>query len=140
MSSERVTRHIERLLDELDLALEAREWEKVRDLASDVLRLDPDNRDAAAFLAAAERDTVGASGSGTPSGEPDHTPTGPAAPETTPTSFANGRYQVTGSQSAGGPQFVVIDTRTGLAKPISDGLSTRLLFKTFDEIKPTKYK
>ncbi len=56
MPSERIQRQIDRLLDQIEAAVEQRDWERVRELAEDVLRLDPDNGDAQAFLAAAERD------------------------------------------------------------------------------------
>jgi class 3 adenylate cyclase len=58
MLSERVQRQIDRLLDETEAAVVGREWERVRVLAGDVLRLDPDNADARSFLDACDRDGV----------------------------------------------------------------------------------
>ncbi len=58
MASERTQRQINRLLDEAESALAKREWQRVRDLASDTLALDPSNADARSFLAAAERACV----------------------------------------------------------------------------------
>ena len=121
MPSERVTRHIERLLDDLDLALEARDWAKVRDLASDVLRLEPENQDALAFLAAAERDTGDAI-----AGTADITKTddGPPAPTTTdiPSSFANGRYEVIRLLGEGGKKMVYLAHDTTLDRDVAFGL------------------
>src|SRR5262249_38053534 len=57
MPSERVQRRVDALLDEADAAVGARNWDLVRDLCDAVLRLDPGNEDALAFLAAAGRDT-----------------------------------------------------------------------------------
>ena len=56
MPSERVQRQIDRLLDETEAALASRDWERVRALAGDVLRLDPENEDARSFLEASQRD------------------------------------------------------------------------------------
>jgi class 3 adenylate cyclase len=65
MPSERIQRQIDRFLDQIETAVEERDWERVRGLSDDVLRLDPDNEDAQSFLAAAGRDlprTVGRDG------------------------------------------------------------------------------
>ena len=56
MVSERVQRQIERLLDEAEEAIARYDWEAVRQAAQAVIRLDPENSDALAYLAAAERD------------------------------------------------------------------------------------
>ncbi len=80
MASERVQRRIDILLDEADQAIAQSDWSVVRDRAQNVLALDPDNGDAATFLAAADR-ALASSGQ-------------PPASTSTPTSFANGRYQV----------------------------------------------
>ena len=55
LSSARVQRQVVRLLGELEEAVISREWETVRDTSRDVLALEPDNVDAQAFLAAAQR-------------------------------------------------------------------------------------
>jgi uncharacterized membrane protein YhaH (DUF805 family) len=55
MASNRIKRQIERLLDNLEEAVEQRDWQLVRQLAEDVLVLDPDNVDAPPYLSAAER-------------------------------------------------------------------------------------
>ncbi len=60
MPGERIQRQIDRLLDETEAALVERDWTRVRALAGDVLRLDPENADARSFLDACERDGAGA--------------------------------------------------------------------------------
>ena len=58
MASERIQRRIDLLLDEADQALADGDWALVRDSSSKVLALDPDNTDAATYIAAAERAQV----------------------------------------------------------------------------------
>ena len=55
MASERIQRRIDLLLDEADEAVSKSDWVTVADRAQNVLALDPDNKDAATFVAAAER-------------------------------------------------------------------------------------
>jgi hypothetical protein len=52
MPSERTQRQIDRLLDEAEHAIAARDWVAVRQHALDVLRLDPENEDARSDRAA----------------------------------------------------------------------------------------
>ena len=55
MASERVQRRIERLLDQVEEAMDRLDWESVRDCAKVVLGLDSANSDALAFLASVEQ-------------------------------------------------------------------------------------
>ena len=55
MASDRIQRRIERLFDQIEQEADQQNWQLVRDLSDEVLRLDPDNGDALAFLSAAER-------------------------------------------------------------------------------------
>ncbi len=55
MPSDRIQRHLYRLLDQVDEAAAASDWSDVRQLADAALRLDPENEQASARLAAAER-------------------------------------------------------------------------------------
>ena len=55
LSSVRVQRQVVRLLEDLEEAVISRRWESVRDTSHDVLALEPNNVDAQAFLAAANR-------------------------------------------------------------------------------------
>ena len=59
MPSERIQRQVDRLLDEAEAALAANDWPRVREAASNALRLDPENADARSFLEAADRDGGG---------------------------------------------------------------------------------
>jgi hypothetical protein len=121
MASERVQRRIERLLDQIEQAADQRAWERVQDLARDVLTLDPDNPDALAFRAAAERAT------GSPDAAPlaltiaDVAPT-ERAPTPVPTSFAGGRYQVKRFLGEGGKKKVYLAHDTVLDRDVAFAL------------------
>src|SRR5207245_187580 len=54
MPSERVQRQIDRLLDQCEEAIAQRDWAAARELSESVLRMDPGNADALAYLAAAQ--------------------------------------------------------------------------------------
>ena len=54
MASERIQRQIDRLLDQVEEAVELLDWDVVRSRAQAVLALDPENADAVTFLASAE--------------------------------------------------------------------------------------
>ena len=88
MPSERIQRRIDSLLDEADEAVKQRDWSVVRERAESALRMDPENPDALAYLAAADRDT---SAPAARTGVPETSPVSPPAPVATPqpTSFAN---------------------------------------------------
>ena len=102
MASDRIKRRIDSLLDEADAAISRYDWEALREAAQAVLRLDPGNSDARAYLAAAERDT----GSAQPA-QPSPAPRPVPAPiGDQPTSFANGRYQVKQFLGEGGKKKV----------------------------------
>ena len=47
MASDRIQLQIERLLDNLEEAVDQSDWQRVRQLAEDVLVLDPDMEEAA---------------------------------------------------------------------------------------------
>ena len=66
MASDRTNRQINRLLDEAEEAFTEHNWDRVRDTASSALLLDPENRDAINFLAAADR-ALGGPATPTPS-------------------------------------------------------------------------
>ncbi|MBI5946590.1 MAG: protein kinase [Chloroflexi bacterium] len=55
MPTPRVQKRIDALFEEIEAAVAAASWSGVRDLAQEVLDLDPDDADAASFLAAARR-------------------------------------------------------------------------------------
>ncbi len=64
MTSDRIQRLIEALLDDADRAVAAGAWAEVRSLAEAVLALAPDNADALAYVAAANRARNGLPDSG----------------------------------------------------------------------------
>ena len=93
MASERIQRRIDRLLDQIEEAADQRDWENVRALAMEVVSLDPDNVEAPAFLKAAETGLAGAISTPSASESARRASKGVQS-EATPTSFADGRYQV----------------------------------------------
>ena len=60
MVSERIQRRIDRLIDQIEEAMDQLNWESVRDISQAVLALDAQNADATAFLSAAERALISA--------------------------------------------------------------------------------
>src|SRR5947209_3574099 len=104
MPSERVQRHLERLLDQADEAIKQRDWASVRECARDVLSLDPENGDALTFLAAAERNlSAQPSETALPTGGlPSPTPPAATPAAAIPAAFAAGRYQVLSVLGQGG--------------------------------------
>ena len=124
MASERVQRRIDHLLDQIEEAIEQRDWSQVRELARDVIALDPGNNDAQAFLEAAEQ-RLTVSGS-------DHLDEGvqstsasphPAAQVVEqPTSFANGRYEVKRFLGEGGKKKVYLARDTTLDREVAFAL------------------
>lgn len=58
MASERIQRRMERLLDQIEEAMDHLDWEAVREYARAVPRLDPEHSDAVLYLAAAQRDPI----------------------------------------------------------------------------------
>ena len=132
MASDRVQRRIDRLLDQIEEAIEQRDWSQVREIAQDVIALDRDNNDAQAFLEAAEQ-RLSASG-------PTHLEEGVQSPSVSdspkpatdvaeqPASFANDRYQVQRFLGEGGKKTVYLAHDTLLDRDVafalikSDGL------------------
>ena len=118
MASERIQRRIEILLDEADEAVAISDWAVVRDRAQNVLRLDPENKDALSYLAAAERDTEDSqSTQATPLSLPVSAPVSDQ-----PTSFANGRYQVKRFLGEGGKKKVYLAQDTLLDREVAFAL------------------
>ena len=119
MASERVQRQISRLLDEAEQASELEEWETVRNRASRVLAFDPENTDAEVFLAAAQRSLASLE---TAVGSDANVSLAPAPSTTHPTSFANGRYQVTQLLGEGGKKKVYLAHDTTLDREVAFAL------------------
>ena len=55
MTSQRIQRRIDRLLDQAEQAADEKRWSEVETLTHEVLALDADNGDAIALLGAARR-------------------------------------------------------------------------------------
>ncbi|MEC7749567.1 MAG: hypothetical protein VX572_11545 [Chloroflexota bacterium] len=118
MANERVQRRIDILLDEADQAIAQSDWSVVRDRTQNVLALDPDNGDAATFLAAADRALAS-------SGQPPDSTSTPTSKEPTagqPTSFANGRYQVKRFLGEGGKKKIYLAQDTTLDREVAFAL------------------
>src|SRR5579862_3518866 len=94
-------RQIDRLLDEADRAAAERNWSLVRELCDQVLLIDPENADARAFTAIAERGLRGQTAVESSPAAP-----APATAPPLPASFAGGRYTVQGLLGEGGKKVV----------------------------------
>ncbi len=124
---DRMRRQVERLLDEAEEAIRARDWSRVHECARDVLALDPANADAVGFLAAADRALSSLVGPGqSPEGPSDVLSPPPgdgrsaaripllnedgdrARPLSDPTSFCDGRYEVKRFLGEGGKKLVYL--------------------------------
>ena len=124
MPSERVQRRIDRLLDQIEEAIEQRDWSEVRELAQDVIALDRGNNDAQAFLEAAEQ-RLSASGSahldeGVQSTSASPRPAAHVVEQ--PTSFAAGRYEVRRFLGEGGKKMVYLAHDTTLDREVAFAL------------------
>ena len=136
MASERVNRRIDSLLDQTEEAVDQLDWERVHQLAEAVLDLDPNNLDAGQFIAAAERNrsrsaSTGAAG---PHSSADPGTLAPAALEQ-PTSFGNGRYQVTRFLGEGGKKKVYLAQDTLLDREVAFAL---IKTEGLDEVSRTR--
>ncbi|MCH8063372.1 MAG: serine/threonine protein kinase, partial [Chloroflexi bacterium] len=117
MPSERVQRQIDRILDDAEEALALFDWEAVRRNALAVQALDPDNEDALTYLEAAERSLPGgtsaddrkeASATSQPATAQVASPTDVSSSDSTPSSFADGRYSVKRFLGEGGKKKVYL--------------------------------
>ena len=124
MTTERIKRRIERLLDQVEEAADAEDWETVQRLSLQVLDMDEGNVDAQTFSRMAERSLgvaptpAAPTAPATPTPEPAMaTPTQeaptlalptPPAQAQTPTSFSDGRYEVKRFLGEGGKKMVYL--------------------------------
>src|SRR6185436_12751670 len=106
-----------RLLEQAGEALDRLDWPQVRARAEAVLDLDPDNKDAPAILAAADRAQARSSPAPPKSGELLANPT-----SVQPTSFANGRYTVTKFLGEGGKKKVYLARDSRLDRSVAFAL------------------
>ena len=107
-------------MDEADEAISESNWHAVRDRAQNVIALDPDNIDAKAFLAAADRALSGPPADPSPTfgDAPSHIP--PVSQQ--PTTFSNGRYEVAKFLGEGGKKKVYLAHDTMLDREVAFAL------------------
>ncbi len=115
MPSERVQRRIDRLLDRAETAADEEDWTTVLGRAEAVLAVDPGNQDAIDFISMADRVLTadGTTLSPAPRDAPRAISTAPddsegSVTDTTPTSFASGRYTVSEFLGEGGKKRVYL--------------------------------
>ena len=132
MASDRIQRRIDRLLDQIEEAVDQLDWEVVRERAQAVLALDRENKDAYSFLDAAEWALSGGSSPAAPSSgvTPSHT-----AVTEQPSSFANGRYEVKRFLGEGGKKKVYLAQDTLLDREVAFAL---IKTEVLDEISHTR--
>ena len=121
MAGERVQRWIDRLLDQAEEVMDRSDWEGVREHAKVALGLDPENAGALAFPSSVEQVLKAES---TPQSwqVTAGPPFAPKPPEVQPTSFANGRYEVTRFLGEGGKQKVYLAQDTLLDREVAFAL------------------
>jgi len=120
MTSERIQRRIDSLLDEADRAVAESNWTAVQARAEQALTLDPGNTDALAYLAAAARGRAGASAA--PTAEQSESAQGALVQAAIPTAFAAGRYAVKQFLGEGGKKKVYLAHDTLLDRDVAFAL------------------
>jgi tetratricopeptide (TPR) repeat protein len=119
MPSERVQQRIDRLLDDAEQALDLGDWKRAEASARGVLDLDATNSDASTFLQIAQRRREEASAAST--SDAVSTSQG-VAPDSAPTSFADGRYEVRRFLGEGGKKKVYLAHDTLLDRDVAFAL------------------
>jgi len=138
MTTDRIQRRVEQLLDQADEAVTKLDWAVVRDRAQAVLTIDPENADAKSYMEIAERG-LGAAGSH-PDVKRADSPSEVALsqpPTSHPTSFANGRYQVRKFLGEGGKKKVYLAHDTVLDRDVAFAL---IKTEKLDETARTRIK
>ena len=109
MTSERIQRRIDRLLDRAEAAADENDWGRVREYCDMVLAVDASNGDALALLSMIER----TNGQAPPPQETEQE----SVPQ--PASFANGRYTVQRFLGEGGKKRVYLAHDTTLDRDVA---------------------
>ena len=136
MASDRIQRRIDRVLDQAEEAADQSNWDKVKELAENILAFDPENQDALSFLTAAERALSNSTTSEAESAAPAKvSSTLNASNADQPTSFANGRYQVDRFLGEGGKKKVYLATDTLLDRDVAFAL---IKTEGLDEVSRTR--
>ena len=121
MASDRIQQRIDRLLDQIEQEADQENWQRVLDLAKQVLRFAPGNGDAQSFLAVAEETLSSNAGPEALELAPSEFRT--LSPEPAqPISFANGRYQVKRFLGEGGKKKVYLAHDTTLDRAVAFAL------------------
>ena len=123
MTSERIQRQIERLLDQAEEAISTGDWSAARMHAQSVLALDESNTDAQAYIAAADKAGVSADPGETRQPSAEATTPPPSLPQ--PTSFAGGRYTVTKFLGEGGKKRVYLAQDMTLDRDVAGSICPR---------------
>ena len=124
MASEQIQRQIDQLLDEAEAAIRDGAWDIVRLRTGAVLRLDPANEDAEAYLKAASEESLATVDTAPATS---NTTTPPSQPPL-PASFAGGRYAVRRFLGEGGRKRVslahdsCLDRKVAFCSIRTDGL------------------
>ncbi len=111
------------MLDEADDAMDRSDWDVVHRRATEVLALDPENEEGEQLLRAARELGAASGGAELPSDTSSPVERIELEPSPdTPTSFANGRYEVTGFLGEGGKKKVYLVHDTTLDRDVAFGL------------------
>ena len=137
MASERIQRQIDRLLDQIEDAADQLDWEAVGERSEAVLAYDPENQDALAFLAAAQRAANAAEARTVPALAETRSqePSDREQSDNQPTSFAGSRYQVKRFLGEGGKKRVYLAQDTLLDREVAFAL---IKTEGLDEVSRTR--
>ncbi len=133
MARDRIQRRIDRLLDQTEEEADQENWERVHQLAEQILAFAPDNIDAKSFQEAAKR--VLSSQRGFSHVQTDERAVSKTPSPVQPTSFANGRYEVKRFLGEGGKKKVYLAQDTLLDREVAFAL---IKTEGLDEVSRTR--